>query len=131
MIVGYNLYMAKVLTRDITSAVHVLDFVCNLDGSEVVVKMIKNIVKELVTQSKIKPIPIKTLKAYNHGRVPTKSQFKNPIIVAQFKRKKIILDGNHRVLLARSKKLDQLKGVVINLNPYPTLFDELQDYGKD
>jgi len=122
--------MAKVLSRDITSSIHLLNSVCNLDDSTMVEKMIRSVVKELITQSKIKPISIRSLKAYDNGRTPTASQFKNPIIVAKYKQKTIILDGNHRVLLAKKKKLSQIKGIVLNLKDYPTLFEELMDYDE-
>lgn len=119
--------MAKIISRDINSSVHLLNFICNPEDCEKTEKLIRVQIKKMISQSKIQQLNINNLRAYDNGRVPTKSQAKNPIIVAQYKRKRIILDGNHRVLLARRKKIVKLKAVVLNLST-DDIFSYILDY---
>lgn len=121
--------MTKPSKRDINSALALLNFHCNFYRNTKIAKTIKKILKNEIQSSSFKNQNVKTLKAYDNGRVPTIKQLKNPIIIAQYKRKKIILDGNHRVLYAQRNKIPTLPTVIINLSPYE-VFAELEGYNN-
>jgi hypothetical protein len=70
----------------------------------------------LVRKSKLQQIPLIALRAHHDwGRRPTPEQSTNPIIVGQYDQKYVILDGQHRVLLAKEQNQNEISALVIPL----------------
>lgn len=133
--------MKKVQPQDLKDALTYLNHVCGLDfihGDDSpeewkkAYKIIKHKFEQALTKSNYKTLSLKTLKKtplFDNGRRPNKKHSKNPIIVAQIKRKLIILDGNHRVIQAIENKTASIKAFIIPLDKqFESLIDIEGEY---
>jgi hypothetical protein len=125
--------MKKLILNDIKDALKVLQVICipDLDLSPKEIREFQKSLKEIyfnkISDAKIKIEPIKKFKHYDNGRRPSVEKLNNPIIVAKYKKTHVVLDGNHRVIVANKNKIKCLPSVVLDFSDN-SMFSEILDY---
>lgn len=91
-------------------------------------KEIKALYQKAIQKSKLIKVDISTLlntQIFDNGRRVSKLNMNNPIIIAKYKNKMRVIDGNHRVLTAKETGIKILNCVIVELTD--SRFDILLD----